>query len=116
MVDHVRSVMPAFEQRLRAFADHPLVGDVRVCGLMGAIELVADKATTADVRPGRLRRRRGVRRRAEARADRRGRRRPATRSRSVRRSIITESEIDELFDRFELALADVEADVLSART
>ncbi len=34
-----------FESRLREFQDHPLVGEVRVCGMLGAIELVADKAT-----------------------------------------------------------------------
>ena len=34
-----------FQQQLRAFADHPLVGEVRGKGMIGACELVADKAT-----------------------------------------------------------------------
>lgn len=42
---HVANVAEVFQQRLRAFADHPLVGEVRGVGLIGAIELVQDKAT-----------------------------------------------------------------------
>lgn len=34
-----------FQQRLRAFEDYPLVGNVRGVGLIGAIELVKDKST-----------------------------------------------------------------------
>ncbi|MBM3556195.1 MAG: aspartate aminotransferase family protein [Alphaproteobacteria bacterium] len=45
IVGHVRKVMPLFQKRLRALADHPLVGEVRGVGLIGAIELVADKKT-----------------------------------------------------------------------
>ena len=44
-VDHVRKVAPTFEKRIGQFADHPLVGEVRAKGLIGAIELVADKKT-----------------------------------------------------------------------
>ena len=42
---HVRAVAPHFQARLRAFADHPLVGEARGVGLIGAIEFVAEKAT-----------------------------------------------------------------------
>ena len=34
-----------FQNRLKALADHPLVGDVRGVGLMGGVELVADRRT-----------------------------------------------------------------------
>ncbi|MEP4191392.1 MAG: aminotransferase class III-fold pyridoxal phosphate-dependent enzyme, partial [Sneathiella sp.] len=34
-----------------ALASHPLVGEVRVCGLVGAVELVADKATKQSFDP-----------------------------------------------------------------
>jgi putrescine---pyruvate transaminase len=36
---------PALARLLAKFADHPLVGEVRSVGLLGAIELVADKRT-----------------------------------------------------------------------
>jgi putrescine---pyruvate transaminase len=36
---------PALSKMLAKFADHPLVGEVRSVGLLGAIELVADKKT-----------------------------------------------------------------------
>ncbi len=45
ILGHVRDVSPRFQQRFRALADHPLVGEARGVGLIGAIELVADKAT-----------------------------------------------------------------------
>ena len=38
-------LIPRFQARLKALADHPLVGEARGLGLMGAVELVADKAT-----------------------------------------------------------------------
>ena len=44
IVAQVRSVSPALQDGLRKFADHPLVGEVRGIGLIGAVELMADKA------------------------------------------------------------------------
>jgi 4-aminobutyrate--pyruvate transaminase len=51
LLEHVRSVTPRFQSRLRAFADHPLVGEARGVGLLGALELVADKETKASFDP-----------------------------------------------------------------
>ncbi len=56
---------PRFERGLQALLDHPLVGDARSRGLLGALELVADKATRRrfDLRSTsarRLRRRHGA--------------------------------------------------------
>lgn len=42
---HVRAVIPAFQRRLAQLSDHPLVGEARGVGLVGAVELVADKAS-----------------------------------------------------------------------
>ena len=42
---HAAKVGESFQARLNALADHPLVGDTRGVGLIGAVELVADKAT-----------------------------------------------------------------------
>jgi 4-aminobutyrate---pyruvate transaminase len=51
VVGHVRHVAPAFQRRLRALADHPLVGEAIGVGLIGALELVADKATKKSFEP-----------------------------------------------------------------
>ena len=51
LVDHVRGIAPRFQQRLRGFAEHPLVGEARGVGLIGALELVADKASKAPFDP-----------------------------------------------------------------
>src|SRR5690606_30211577 len=39
IIEHVRKVAPHFQNRLRQFSDHPLVGETRGVGLMGAIEV-----------------------------------------------------------------------------
>lgn len=51
VVAHAKKVGERFQARLRAFADHPLVGEARGIGLIGALELVADKATRASFAP-----------------------------------------------------------------
>jgi len=53
LLEHVRAVAPRFQDRLRAFAGHPLVGEVRGVGLIGGVELVADKDTKASFDPAR---------------------------------------------------------------
>ena len=45
IVGMVRRVGPRLLAAIGSYADHPLVGNVRGVGLLGAIELVADKAT-----------------------------------------------------------------------
>jgi putrescine aminotransferase len=46
IVDRVKSeTAPYLQKRLRELSDHPLVGEVRGVGMLGAIELVKDKTT-----------------------------------------------------------------------
>ena len=40
-----------FQQRLSGFADHPLVGEVRGAGLIGAAELVKEKDPRVPFKP-----------------------------------------------------------------
>jgi len=51
IVDKVCALMPGFAQALRRLGDHPLVGEARGLGLMGAIEIVADKPTKRSFAP-----------------------------------------------------------------
>ncbi len=52
MVERVgRETGPYLEKRLRELLDHPLVGEIRLKGFMGAIELVRDKKTRAAYEP-----------------------------------------------------------------
>jgi 4-aminobutyrate--pyruvate transaminase len=51
IVGRVRRVSPAFVRRLTALSDHPLVGEARGMGLIGGVELVADKQTKRSFDP-----------------------------------------------------------------
>jgi 4-aminobutyrate--pyruvate transaminase len=51
--DHVKAVSPRLQQRLHALSDHPLVGEARGLGLIGAVELVQDKAAKKNFDPAR---------------------------------------------------------------
>ncbi len=52
IVEYVHDVAaPHLEQRWSELADHPLVGEARTLGLLGAIELVADKETRSRFQP-----------------------------------------------------------------
>ena len=51
--NNVQKVAPAFQRHLRAMGDHPMIGEARGVGLMGALEIVADKRTKSAF-PGHL--------------------------------------------------------------
>ncbi len=99
--DHVRTIAPHFMMRLNAMASHSLVGEARGVGLLGAVELVADKAEKATFDPTLK-----VGPRANAIAQELG---LILRARGDALTIcppliISESEIDELFDKLWSAL------------
>jgi 4-aminobutyrate--pyruvate transaminase len=47
ILSHVRQVGPYLQEKLQALAAHPLVGEARGVGLIGAVHLVADKQSRA---------------------------------------------------------------------
>ncbi|MBT9288406.1 aminotransferase [Prosthecodimorpha staleyi] len=105
VVGRVRAMAPLFAERIRRLEDHPLVGNGRSKGLIGGIELVADKATKKPFDP-----KLGVGAQVNTFLQNRG---------AILRAmgdtlglcppmIISEAELNELFDRLEGALNDGE--------
>lgn len=103
MLAQVQRVSPHFQSRLRAFLDHPLVGDARGMGLIGAVELVADKAARRPFEPSA-----GIGAYCGERCIEHGliNRFSGNAALFCPPLIITESEIDEMFTRFGRALDD----------
>lgn len=104
--ERARELAPHFQKRLHSFADHPLVGECRGVGLVGAIELVRDKKTRQSFDATLL-----VGANLVRMAHDHGLIiRPVGDSLAICPPMIaTEAEIDSLFDRFAKALADTEA-------
>ena len=88
-------------ERLRGFADHPLVGETCGVGLVGAVELVANKETKAPFDPIGM-----VGGECFARCEEHGLiiRNLGDRIAFCPPLIISEAEIDMMFDRFGKAL------------
>ena len=51
ILEHVRKVAPRMQAAIRRLQDHPLVGEARGIGLIGGVELVANKTTKAPFDP-----------------------------------------------------------------
>ncbi|WP_419913565.1 aminotransferase [Hoeflea sp.] len=102
---HVRSIAPLFERRLSALAQHPLVGEARFSGLVGGLELVADKATKRAFDPSQ-----GVAAKVSKLLEQRGAiLRPLGDTIAMcPPMIIKEDELNALFDRLEGALDEAE--------
>ena len=101
----VRARTPRFQERLARLAAHPLVGETRGVGLIGAAELVADKESKRAFQPGQ-----GVGAFCMFAAEEHGliNRAVGDHMAFCPPLIISDSEIDQMFDRFELALAATE--------
>jgi 4-aminobutyrate--pyruvate transaminase len=101
VVGHAAHVSKRFQARLQAFADHPLVGEARGVGLIGAVELVRNKHSKLSFEPSL-----GIGAYCQARCEAHG-----LIIRALGDSIafcpplvISEAQIDEMFDRFAIAL------------
>jgi 4-aminobutyrate--pyruvate transaminase len=104
IVAHVQEVAPRFLQRLTALNRHPLVGEARGIGLIGAVEIVRDKATKEQFDPALKANAQVV-----ARCQAHGlllRPLPGDVIGICPPLIISEAEIDLLFDRLEAGLDD----------
>jgi 4-aminobutyrate--pyruvate transaminase len=108
ILGHVRKVAPRFAARMRKLADHPLVDNVRSVGLIGAVELLADKAKKRPFDPAH-----GVGKKCAAACEAEGLiARPLGDSIGLcPPMIITEAEIDEMFDRLARAIDQVADEV-----
>jgi len=103
LLEHVQRVAKHFAAKLDRYRQHPLVGEVRRIGLMAAIELVADRASRAGFdQTGQVSAR--LKQRCEAHG-------LIVRTVQARDSVafspplvISEAEIDEVFERFDTAL------------
>ncbi len=107
IVDRVRGLSPTFEKRVAALADHPLVGNSRAKGLIGAVELVADKTTKRAFDASQ-----GVGAAAMNNAQKHGLIVRAMGGDIVAFCpplIIDDAQINEMFDKFEKGLDDTEA-------
>ena len=104
---HVRRIAPRFQAALKRFADHPLVGETSGVGLIGAIQLVQDKGNKTLFDP----------KMAVAPYFAKSAQEHGLIVRAVYQDrvaicpplIITEEQIDELFQRFSRALDDTTA-------
>jgi 4-aminobutyrate--pyruvate transaminase len=104
IVGHVRDVSPRLQAGLQRFAGHPIVGQARGLGLIGALELAEDPAARKPFDPAR-----GVGAYFVKRAQAHGLITRVLGGDVIAFSpplIIREAEIDQMLERAELALAD----------
>jgi len=104
IIAQVRRVGPRMQTGIRSYADHPLIGEARGIGLIGAVELVRDKTTKRSFDP-----KAGVAAHLVRRAQHHGailRNMPGDIVAFSPPLIISESEIDEMMGCFGRALDD----------
>jgi 4-aminobutyrate--pyruvate transaminase len=113
VIGHVQKVAPRLQAGLRSFTGHPIVGEARGMGLIGALELAADPSKRQPFDP-----KRGVGAYFVRRAQAHGLILRVLMGDVIAFSpplIITETEIDTMMERTALALADTLAWVQSWR-
>ena len=103
LYEHVCKIAPQFQTRLQSLAGHPLVGEARGIGLLGACELVRNKSTKAAFDP-----KDAVGTRCLHFCEKRGLIVRAVGDAVVLCPpfIVTESDVEEIFDRFRQGLDD----------
>ena len=102
LFDHAAALAPQFQERAQRFADHPLVGEVRGVGLVCAVELVADKASKTAFDPaGKV----GAECLSHCHANGLICRAIGDVMAFCPPLIITSEQVDEMFDKFEKAMA-----------
>ncbi len=109
IVEKVAAKAPQFQKRLKALADHPLVGETRGIGLIGALEMVADKASKRSFEAKKM-----IGAMCVKHCEKEGlilRNLPNDAIGICPPLVISEAEIDLLFDRLTTALDKTEADV-----
>ena len=111
IVGHVRKIAPALQDGLRALQQHPLVGEARGLGLIGALELVADKDGKTPFDPKLAV---GARVVAKAQANGLILRAMGDAVAFAPPLIITEAEIAELLSRFRAALDEAHGELVAA--
>ena len=107
IIAYVRQIMPVFQKRLRALASHPLIGEADGVGLIGAVEIVSDKAAKKNFPAEKM-----VAAACTRFAEEEGllvRALLGDRVAFCPPLVITEAEIGEMFDRFTRALDKTEA-------
>ncbi|MGL4322526.1 MAG: aminotransferase class III-fold pyridoxal phosphate-dependent enzyme, partial [Beijerinckiaceae bacterium] len=102
IVGQIQKKSPAFVARLEGLIDHPFVGEAKALGLIGGIELVADKNTRRAFDP-----KKGVAAKCVSFAQHEGlivRPLGGDRIAFCPPLVISEAEIHDMFDRFERGL------------
>jgi 4-aminobutyrate---pyruvate transaminase len=111
LVGNAARLAPQFAMRLKALASHPYVGEARAIGLIGALEMVADKTSKAAFeKPGAV----GMRIAELAQEEGLIIRAIGDIIAFCPPLIINAGEIDDMFDRFERALARLPLDYRAA--
>jgi 4-aminobutyrate--pyruvate transaminase len=111
LVGNCAALAPQFQARLREFAGHPFVGEARGIGLIGALELVADKASKAAFeKPGAV----GVRLAELCQEEGLIIRAIGDIIAFCPPLVINSAEVDEMFERFARALARLPSDYRAA--